>query len=127
MPTVQKKKIQVAPEVMAKLLAQQFVKEPPVYDVDEVLFTVPAGMYTVIEKHIDATATAKAWTCFEAKFEVNKKEITLRYKSGVKPDEDMDIEISSWIANRNWPKDGPVRVPKGKECIFVTNAAETEE
>ena len=125
MPTnknqVAKRNITVSKEVFAKLQAVQFQPQAPVYEQDEVLVTVPSGMYSVESRPVAATATSKAWTAHEAIFKVNGTDFRIRFRSGVTPDEDMDIAIASFTANRNWPSDTEIKIPKGKESIFAVN------
>jgi hypothetical protein len=75
-----------------------------------------------MSRDIAATATAKAWTAYEAKFKINKEEFTIRYRSGVRPDEDADLQITLFRANRDWPSVGEVKVKKDTTKVFAVNA-----
>lgn len=121
MATKQVQKITVTKDVLAKLQNAQFQPQAPVYEMDEILVPIPSGMYTVESRPVAATATSKAWTAHEAVFKVNGMDFRIRYRSGVTPNEDMDINIASFTANRNWPSDTDIKVPKGKESIFAVN------
>jgi hypothetical protein len=118
---ISKKKIQVSKDVLALLQGAQFVAQAPVYKEEKTLVTIPSGDYEVSSREIAATATNKAWTCHEATFYANGQPFTLRYRSGITPDEDMDLTISTFVALRNWPSDTDVRIPKGKSAIFAIN------
>jgi hypothetical protein len=115
------KKIKVSSAILAKLQGAQFVQQSPVYEKDVTLVTVPSGDYTFESKNIAATATNKAWTCHEAKFTVNEQEFVIRYRSGIKPNEDTDLVIATFTALRNWPSDSDIRIAKGIEAIFAIN------
>lgn len=115
------KQIKVTPEVLAKLQNAQFQPQAPVYDMNDTLVSIPSGQYSVESRPVAATATRKAWTAHEAVFTVNGQTFRVRYRSGVTPDEDQDIAIGEFIANRNWPSDTDIQVAKGKEMIFAIN------
>lgn len=116
-----KQNIKVSATVLAKLQSAQFQPQAPVYEMDEILVPIPSGMYTVESRPVAATATSKAWTAHEAVFKVNGQPFRIRFRSGVTPNEDLDINIASFTANRNWPSDTDIKVPKGKESIFAVN------
>lgn len=121
MANTQVKNIKVSNAVLAKLQNAQFQPQAPVYEMDELLVSIPSGMYTVESRQVAATASSKAWTAHEALFKVNGMDFRIRFRSGVVPNEDLDIQIASFTANRNWPSDTEIKVPKGKESIFAVN------
>ena len=117
-----KSKIKVSSAILAKLQGAQFVPQSPVYKEDKTLVTIPSGDYEVSSREIAGNAAnPKPWTCHEATFTVNDLPFTLRYRSGIVPDEDADLTISTFVAMRNWPSDSEIRVAKGKEAIFCIN------
>ena len=116
------KKLVVDPKVLALLRNEQFKPEAPVYEQNEVLVTIPANDYEIRSKLVPQSGNSKPWTAYECVFQVGKEEFSIRMRSGQVPDEDADMAICSFTANRDFTTTSGKVIKKGDEKVFAVNA-----
>ena len=118
---ISKKKLKISAADAALLRKSQFVPDAPVYEPQRVLVTIPTGDFTPETRTISPRNGSTGFSINEAHFKIGEENFTVRYRNGVTPDAEMDLQVVLYVANREYKCTNGTVIKKGTEKIFAVN------
>jgi hypothetical protein len=112
-------------EIIDQLVASQFAPQAPVWMAEgNPLLTLKSGQYENEAKAITPKNGGKEFTVNNLHFKVAgvKEPLTIQYRNGVKPDDEEDVAIRLFVAERDFTCTTGRIIPKGEKKFFAVMA-----
>lgn len=114
------KALKISKKDYALLMAGQFVQEEKLYAEERTMCTIPSDDWTLVSRVVSQPGQ-KPWTAHEGHFDLEGKNVVVRFRSGIEPDEDENLVVAIYTATRDKVFSTGKSIEAGEERVFARN------